>query len=179
MPNLRRHQMLLRLVPVPVEDLVVLALSQTPMKLSLRSLEDSMPPRFVAERSLDHLRIGKPDFWCVPFYMLRIPDEVLIGSCGFKDVPKSGRIEIGYGVSPKARNQGFATAAVAELLRIALSTDEVFQVLAQVNPDNVASIRVVQRLGFLPNGRQLDHDGEMLVQWLYESAGQHFLQHGS
>ena len=40
-------------------------------------------------------------------------------------------------------------------------------VLAQVNPDNLASTRVVQKLGFTARGRQLDHEGEMLVQWVY------------
>jgi RimJ/RimL family protein N-acetyltransferase len=162
--------MLLRLAPIPIAHLNVIAQSQTPTALLLRSLEESMPPRFVVERSLNHIGIGKPESWCAPFYMVRTQDEVIVGSCGFKDVPKNGKIEIGYGVSPSVRNQGFATAAVAELLRIALSTDEVLQVLAQVNPNNVASTKVVRRLGFVPNGRQIDHEGKMLVQWIYESA---------
>jgi RimJ/RimL family protein N-acetyltransferase len=160
--------MLLRLSQVPVADLSVLVLSQTPISLVLRSLKGSMPPQFVAKRSLDHLRAGKPEFWSSPYYMMRSPDEVVVGSCGFKDVPKNGRVEIGYGVSPDARNQGLATAAVAELLRIALSTGEVFQVLAQIDPENPASTRVVERLGFASRGLQPDHDGEMLVQWIYE-----------
>jgi len=158
------------LVPVPVDDLPLLVQGRTPRALRARTLDEALPPPFVADRSLTQLRGGKPAAWCAPFYMVRTADGAVVGSCGFKDVPRAGRIEIGYGVSPLARRQGAARAAVAALLRIAQASDEVAEVLAQVLPDNLASTRVVQGLGFLAHGRQLDHSGEMLVQWVYRCA---------
>ncbi len=161
---------MLKLVPIPVGDLRLLALAQVPATLALRALAEAMPPPFVAERSLQQLGAGKPLVWCAPFYMVRTDDAAIVGSCGFKDMPKQGRVEIGYGVAPQARRQGMAGAAVAQLLALANASDEVREVLAQVSPANVASTRVVQRLGFLPCGQQLDHEGEMLVQWVCRMA---------
>ncbi len=158
------------LVPIPVDDLRLLALAQVPATLALRALAEAMPPPFVADRSLQQLGAGKPLAWCAPFYMVRNDDAAIVGSCGFKDMPKQGRVEIGYGVAPQARRQGMAGAAVAQLLALANASDEVREVLAQVSPANVASTRVVQRLGFLPCGQQLDHEGEMLVQWVCRMA---------
>ena len=161
---------MLKLVPIPVDDLRLLALAQVPATLALRALAEAMPPPFVAERSLQQLGAGKPLVWCAPFYMVRTDDAAIVGSCGFKDMPKQGRVEIGYGVAPQARRQGMAGAAVAQLLALANASDEVREVLAQVSPANVASTRVVQRLGFLPCGQQLDHEGELLVQWVCRMA---------
>ncbi len=64
----------------------------------------------------------------------------------------------------------YATDAVAAMLSIALATDEVHEVLAQVSPGNTASTRLVQRLNFKPCGQQLDHEGEMLTQWVLRGA---------
>jgi RimJ/RimL family protein N-acetyltransferase len=166
---------LLGLMQIAVGDLRLLALSQVPAWLLSSTLAEAMPPPFVADRSLQQLGAGKPQVWCAPFYMLRSSDALVVGSCGFKDMPTQGRVEIAYGVAPEARRQGMAGAAVAQLLRIAGASDAVFQVLAQVSPTNIASTRVVQRLGFLPCGQQLDHAGEMLVQWVCRvgRVGQH------
>ena len=123
--------LILELVPVPVDDLRLLALAQVPATLALRALAEAMPPPFVAERSLQQLSAGKPLVWCAPFYMVRNDDAAIVGSCGFKDMPKQGCVEIGYGVAPQARRQGMAGAAVAQLLALANASDEVREVLAQ------------------------------------------------
>jgi len=44
------------------------------------------------------------------------------------------------------------------------------QVMAEVAPDNLASIRVVQRWGFERVGARTDHDNEHLVQWAKDRA---------
>lgn len=100
------------------------------------------------------------------YTMHRRADQALVGSCGFKDAPRQGRVEIGYGVAPDCRNQGVATAAVAALLDLAFSSGDVHQVLAQIDPDNRSSTRVVEKLGFRAEGtRTAEHD-EVLVQWV-------------
>jgi RimJ/RimL family protein N-acetyltransferase len=129
-----------------------------------------MPPKFVAVRSLDQLKSGKSPLWCLPFYIVEDRDESVVGSCGFKDAPIQEQVEIGYGISPDARGLGYATSAVTELLALAAATLQVKTVLAQVSELNIASTRVVQKLGFRALGAKLDHEGEMLVQWVYEIA---------
>ena len=80
-------------------NLQTLAQSRTPAGIAASALEGSLPPAFVAQRSLDQLAEGRPVRWCATFYMLRNIDHMVAGSRGFKDAPLHGRIEIGYGIT--------------------------------------------------------------------------------
>ena len=40
------------------------------------------------------------------------------------------------------------------------------EVLAEVSPDNQASVRVVEKAGFEAIGSRIDDEGESVVQWL-------------
>lgn len=155
-----------RLEQLSRQDLAWLAQGRLPPELADRLHPQALPPAFVAMRSLAQLQAGQSALWCLGFCMVDDRDDRIVGSCGFKGAPVQGRVEIGYGVSPQARQQGHASRAVADLIAIAADSLQVRSVLAQVNPDNLASTRVVQRLGFTAWGRQLDHEGEMLVQWV-------------
>jgi RimJ/RimL family protein N-acetyltransferase len=69
------------------------------------------------------------------------------------DVDRYARCaEIGYGVRPRARGQGFATEALAALSRWALTTGGLQRVWLNVNTDNLASLRVAQKAGFAREG---------------------------
>lgn len=154
----------IRLDPIPVEDLVALAAATTPGGIRHDVLSGALPPAFVAARSLGQIREGKSAFWCSTFY-IREPDGTIVGGCGFKNVPIDGRVEIGYAVSPERRRQGIASAAVAKLASTAFASGEVTEVLAQVAADNEASIRVVTRLRFREVGRIVEND-ELLVHFV-------------
>ena len=93
----------------------------------------------------------------------------IIGGCGFKNKPKDGRVEIGYGVAPNSRGQGGATAAVKLLVELAL-TGGAREVLAEGTPENLASTRVVQKLGFVNTGTRVDEDRETALQWVWKMA---------
>ncbi len=147
-------------------DLQVLANAGLPDGVVARMADDALPPAFVAQRSLTQLQEGKEGYWCSTFYIVRTSDNWVVGSCGFKDAPSHGRVEIGYGVAPAFRNQGLATLAICELLRLAFATEAVNEVLAQVNPANASSTRVVQKLRFVRGEAAADADGELLVQWI-------------
>ena len=165
MPHRQQHS---RLEQLTSQDLGWLAQDRLPPALADRTFPQALPPAFVAIRSLAQLQAGQSALWCLGFCMVADWDDRIVGSCGFKGAPVAGQVEIGYGVSPHARQQGHATRAVADLITIAAGSLQVRAVLAQVNPDNLASTRVVQKLGFTARGRQLDHEGEMLVQWVCE-----------
>ena len=90
---------------IPFADLQVLAAGGVPAAARHCAQRDALPPDFVAARSVAQLQQGKPAHWCATFYIVA-PDLLnaalpcIVGSCGFKDVPVDGRVEIGYGVSP-------------------------------------------------------------------------------
>lgn len=146
-------------------DLRTLAASRVPRHLTTSAAPGALPPAFVAQRALAHIEAGKSPAWCATFVMLRLSDQMVVGACGFKDEPQDGQVEIGYGVSSDWRGQGIATDAVAELARIAFASGTVERVLAQIAPDNTASLRVVGKLGFQAGATVLDAGGEELVQW--------------
>ncbi len=155
----------IRLSPLSVADLRALARGEMPEGLASRVLPGALAPPFVAVRSLRQLDEGKPESWCTTFHVVRITDDAIVGGCGFKDAPAGRRVEIGYGVSPTCRGQGFATAAVREQVRIAFASGEVDAVEARVSAGNAPSTRLVERLGFQREGTIVDTDGEVLVRW--------------
>ncbi|MFC7634581.1 GNAT family N-acetyltransferase [Paraburkholderia humisilvae] len=128
---------------------------------------DGLPPPFVAMRSLDHIQAGKPADWCSPFLIIRNSDQAILGACGFKDIPRNGRVEIGYAVSSKYRNQGVATAAIQALLDLAYLNRSVAEVLATIAPTNEPSIRTVQGLRFEKGDMTIDSDGQQIVCWYH------------
>ena len=74
----------------------------------------------------------------------------IIGSLAFKGAPdRENAVEIGYGFDPFYHNRGLATDAVAEMVRWALAEDGVDAVIAETANRNVASMRVLQKVGFV------------------------------
>jgi ribosomal-protein-alanine N-acetyltransferase len=158
--------MSITLRPISRPDLQALADSRVPDGIAGKTADGALPPPLVAKRSLSQLDEGQGAPWCSGFYMVRDTDGVVVGGCGFKGAPSRGRIEIGYAVSPDCRNQGIATQAVRELLRLAFAAAEVSEVLAQILPTNAPSARVVGKLGFSEGEIKLSEIGEPLVQWV-------------
>lgn len=78
--------------------------------------------------------------------------ETYIGDANFKGLPAHGRPEIGYGLEPLFWGQGYATEAVAALCRWALEQSGVTAIEAETVPDNAASQRVLEKVGFFPTG---------------------------
>jgi ribosomal-protein-alanine N-acetyltransferase len=152
--------------PISRADLHVLADAGVPDGVAGRTADDALPPPFVARRSLDQLAQGQEEQWCHGFYIVRDTDGLVVGGCGFKGAPMCGQVEIGYGVSPACRNQGAATQAVRELIQRAFATGAVGEILAQVNPANASSTRIVEKLGFARGEVEAGKDGEPFVQWV-------------
>jgi [ribosomal protein S5]-alanine N-acetyltransferase len=158
--------MLIALQQIPVADLQALAVSGEPTLVARAVVAGALPPDFVAKRAIEHIAQGKAELWCNTFYIVRVADSCIVGSCGFKDSPTNGRVEIGYGVSASCRRQGVATAAVSELLHLAFASGQATEVLAEVSPENAPSTRLVQRLQFESLGERINTEGELVVQWL-------------
>jgi len=88
-------------------------------------------------------------------------DATLIGDAGFLGGPDShGTTEIGYSIVPAYRGRGLAPEAVQALTAWALEQPGVRRVVAGCEPDNVASIRVLEKAGF-----RRDVVVEGLVRW--------------
>lgn len=73
----------------------------------------------------------------------------LVGSGGFKFPPGPEReVELGYELHPSFRGRGLATEAVRRLVAEAFGSGAVDSVVAHVEPENRASVAVLERCGF-------------------------------
>lgn len=65
--------------------------------------------------------------------------------------------KVGYAIHADHWGRGYATSAVRVLADFAFTELELHRLTAAIGPENRASIAVVQRLGFLHEGRLRDH----------------------
>jgi RimJ/RimL family protein N-acetyltransferase len=72
----------------------------------------------------------------------------VIGFSGVKYVPEIGDTELGYRFFPEYWGRGLATEAGRASIEFARSDLGLTRLVAMVHPENVASARVVEKLGF-------------------------------
>ena len=75
-------------------------------------------------------------------------DGAVVGECGTKTPPWAGSVEIGYGLAAPSRGHGLGTRAVRALTTWLAARPDVHRVEAYVATDNLASRRLLERLGF-------------------------------
>lgn len=81
-----------------------------------------------------------------------IDNDAIVGNAGFKGAPTEGVVELGYRITPERRRLGIAGAAVSLLLDEARQHRDVDAVIARISPDNLASVGVVTKAGFIQVG---------------------------
>ena len=159
---------------IDLPNLRRLALSQTvdvsPFELS----DGALPLSRTVDRATAQLEHGTPAFWCMPFLIVSVPRRKVVGSCGFKTAPVQGSVEIHCGVAASERSRGIATTAIGKLIALAFSSGIVNEVFACVRPDNTASSKVVERLGFVAGALITDSNGEEVVRWSWSQPDNSF-----
>ncbi|MBD9656459.1 GNAT family N-acetyltransferase [Pseudomonas sp. PDM12] len=84
-------------------------------------------------------------------------DDVLIGACGFNDWHHEyRRIEMGYWLLPDYWRRGLLQQALPCILRHALQAMGVHRIHLDIEPENVASWRLAEKLGFSREGTLRD-----------------------
>ena len=82
-------------------------------------------------------------------------DRVVFGSAGFKGKPdEDGMIEIGYGIAPRYRRQGYTFEAAQGLVNWGFEHPEVKRITAECLPENAGSARILEKLGMTKTGFQ-------------------------
>ncbi|MBI4484113.1 MAG: GNAT family N-acetyltransferase [Acidobacteria bacterium] len=98
-----------------------------------------------------------------------VSGPTIIGTCGFKAPPLSGKVEIAYFTLPEFEGRGFATAMACELVRVARAVQADITVTAQTLPKPNASNAILKKLGFKFVGTVMHpEDGEV---WEWHLAG--------
>jgi [ribosomal protein S5]-alanine N-acetyltransferase len=88
---------------------------------------------------------------------LRKPDDAegrIIGAVALSNIVRGSfqSCHLGYKLDVAETGQGYMTEALRELIRIAFEELRLHRIEANIMPRNQASLQVVERLGFLPEG---------------------------
>jgi len=84
-------------------------------------------------------------------------EGVVVGSAGFHGEPENGLLELGFGIHEAYRNEGYATEATRALVEWALRRDGVREVVAECEPSNAPSVRVLEKAGLNQSGNRGTH----------------------
>lgn len=99
------------------------------------------------------LAMNTPDFypWITNWQIILKSKHIAIGSLCFMNIPsESGSVETGYGINPEFQNRGYMTEALRCICDWALQQSNVTCILAESEPENTPSHRVLEKCGFRP-----------------------------
>lgn len=100
------------------------------------------------------------------FAIVELASQEVVGLAGTKGGPDpTGVIEIGYGLNPQSRGRGLATEAVGALVTHLLGQPGISTVTAQTAVHNVASQRVLEKVGFRRIGTDWSPQDGDLIEW--------------
>jgi putative acetyltransferase len=142
-------------------DFATLLRGEAPHGLKLVDTEIAPPGILQMLRELTkHIRLSfAPSAWLV------VKDGELVGLCSLTRVPSDGAIDIGYGIAPSRQGQGYATCAVAAILKWAYADPRVTAITAETSVHNRPSQSVLERNGFLQVGKRVDAEDGDLICW--------------
>lgn len=78
-----------------------------------------------------------------------------VGSCGFALLPWSGEIDFGYMFRRDRWGRGYASEITSAVLRHGFERYGFKEVVASIAPENAASRRVLEKLGFVYRGNEV------------------------
>jgi ribosomal-protein-alanine N-acetyltransferase len=166
--------MALSLMPLSVRDLreLLAAPSAFAQRHALTIAEGACAPDFIYERALENMQAA-PDWASVLSTRLYVLDGLhVVGAGGVKAPPlDDGEVEIGYGVAPAFQRRGLATQGARALTDEALAFGA-RRVSAFTTPENTASWRLLQRIGYRRDGETIDPDDGLVWRWVHDGPAQ-------
>lgn len=89
----------------------------------------------------------------IRFSIIELKSNEIIGSCGYNSLDaENAKTEIGYDIGKKYWGNGYAPEAISALVDHAFSSLHLNRVEAKVEPENVNSIKVLEKLSFTFEG---------------------------
>jgi RimJ/RimL family protein N-acetyltransferase len=113
----------------------------------------------------DYRNYGYGRWACV----LKASGEV-IGFAGLKYLADSQEVDIGYRLLPTYWGQGLATEACRAILDYGRTRLGLERIIGLVDPENVASVRVLEKLGLVLTD-SVEHQGKHLAKYVLQAQG--------
>ncbi len=128
----------------------------------LTSVDDAR--RFIADYP-DFDEVGYGRWACV----LK-ETQTIIGFCGLKYLPDLDEVDIGFRLLRRFWGRGLATEACIACNSFGFDTIGLKRIVAFVMPENVASIRVLEKAGMQCDG-EFDYDGIPTIRFATTKSG--------
>lgn len=112
--------------------------------------EPGEPVTREAARELARKRSQNNDFWAV----VLLNTDQLVGHLFFKQIepPEFLTWELGFIFNPAHQNKGYATESSTALIRYGFEHWGIHKVIANCNPENIPSWRVLEKIGMIREG---------------------------
>jgi ribosomal-protein-alanine N-acetyltransferase len=89
----------------------------------------------------------------IRYSIIELKSNKIIGSCGFNYIDfNNAKAEIGYDLNKTFWGQGFAKEAITCLLQYAFNDLRLNRIEAKIEPRNMSSIKLIERLDFTYEG---------------------------
>ena len=160
----------LTLMPLTERDLheLIEAPAAFAQRHALTIEQGACAPTFIYTRALVNMQAAPAWAGVLSTRLYVLDRERVVGSGGVKAPPLAdGEVEIGYGVAPAWQGRGLATQA-ARLLTDEALAHGASRVSAFTTPENTASWRLLQRIGYVRDGETIDPDDGLVWRWLRE-----------
>lgn len=110
-----------------------------------------------------HQKWAKPKQW--GSLIIHKSENTLIGNACIKVIPDltgspTGSTELGYSIIPSYQRQGYASEAASSLIDWGFSQPDIHTITAGCDPDNIASKRVLEKVGM-----QMIESREKVLVW--------------
>ncbi len=106
-----------------------------------------------ASDQIEAWEMGYKNRRCLRWGITRKEDPALVGTCGYYGLhPWHLRAGIGYELAPRSWRQGIMTEALTGIINLGFGEMGLNRIEAVVMPENEASIKLLEKLGFYNEG---------------------------
>ncbi len=156
------------MIKICTERLVLIPLKMDELEELVKDYKDVVPELSQAYNEMLESCRQHPEqlLWYTSWKICKADDLSVVGFAGFKGVHQEAS-EIGYGIEEEYQGNGYATEAVQGLCNWAFSTELVHTIVAEAEAHNQASLKVLQKNGFLPTGEMGEEGPRFLKQLVW------------
>ncbi len=137
------------------ERLKIYPISIEKMKIVVETEQNEIL-KIAYKEMLDGCLKHPDDYIWYTLWFMELKDSAgeIVGNLSFKGITEDGIVEIGYGIKDGYEKKGYTTEAVRAIVRWASEQENVKQIEAEADETNIASIRVLEKCNFVPNGER-------------------------
>ena len=153
------------MMPEDVDDLLIIFSDP----LVMASFGGQLFDRVMMERWVGRNLAHQQQYGYGLFSVILKAGELLVGDCGLEhmEVDGSQEVEIGYDFRSDYWGRGLATEAAAAVRDYAFSTLGLARVVSLIRPDNIASLRVAEKIGMVKTKEIMRGD---VAYWVYTTS---------